>query len=41
MNRWISDALRKVFSPTSIEGVTYPNDVVDEEETDGLFFARD
>lgn len=36
-----SDALRKVFSHASIEHVTYQNDLVDEEETDWLFFARD
>jgi spermidine synthase len=36
-----SDALRKVFSHVTIERVTYQNDLVDEEETDWLYFARD
>jgi hypothetical protein len=34
-------ALQKVFIHGSVEPVTYQNDLVDQEETDWLFFARD
>jgi spermidine synthase len=34
------DALREVFSEVRTEPVTYMNDVIDQETTDWLFFAR-
>lgn len=36
-----ADALRAVFSDVRAEPVTVWNDLVDEEQTDWLFFARD
>lgn len=35
-----ADALRKVFAEVHVEPVTFFNDLVDEETTDWLFFAR-
>jgi spermidine synthase len=35
-----SEALRSVFDDVSVERVTYFNDVIDDEITDWLFFAR-
>jgi len=35
-----ADALRRVFPEVVVEGVTVHNDLVDEEQTDWLFFAR-
>jgi spermidine synthase len=34
-------ALREVFQEVRIEPVTFVNDLIDEETTDWLFFARD
>jgi spermidine synthase len=36
-----ADALRGVFREVRVEGVTFVNRLVDEEETNWLFFARD
>ncbi len=36
-----AEALREVFREVRIEPVTFVNDLVDEEMTDWLFFARD
>lgn len=36
-----SEALRRVFARVREEAVTVVNDLVDEEQTDWLFFARD
>jgi spermidine synthase len=35
-----SDAMRAVFDDVRVEGVTVLNDLVDEEQTDWLFFGR-
>lgn len=35
-----ADALRRVFAEVEVEGVTVFNDLVEEEQTDWLFFAR-
>jgi len=35
-----ADALREVFAEVRIEAVTFHNDLVDEETTDWIFFAR-
>lgn len=36
-----ADALRTVFREVQVEPVTYNNEMIDEERTDWLFFARD
>jgi spermidine synthase len=36
-----SDALRATFRDVRVEPITVDNDLVDEEQTDWLFFARD
>ena len=36
-----AEALREVFREVRIEPVTFVNDLLDEETTDWLFFARD
>jgi spermidine synthase len=36
-----ADALREVFREVRIEPVTFVNDLIDEESTDWIFFARD
>jgi hypothetical protein len=36
-----ADALREVFKQVRVEPVTFRNDLVDEQVTDWLFFARD
>ena len=35
------EALHEVFREVRIEPVTFMNDLIDEETTDWLFFARD
>ena len=35
-----ADALREVFEEVYVEAVTYENRLIDQHETDWLFFAR-
>ena len=35
-----ADALREVFAEVRVEPVTYDNRLIDEQQTDWLFFAR-